>query len=141
MAYLKADFFLLFSGKVDKVIVLGADEEGDGSLVETSALSVPFLDGVESALTREIEHEENGDGVVADKGEHVDKFALSTQVPDGEGDFGVPDGDCFLHEVDAYLLHQHRPAVKEPRSLGINRFHTQSLDVVLVPAALYILDH
>lgn len=103
------------------MIVLGTDEEWNGSLVESSTLPVPLLDGVESALTREIKHEENGDGVVADKGEHVDELALSTQIPDGEGDFSVPDGDCFFHEVDAYNLNQQRAALRSGSTRVIPR--------------------
>lgn len=83
------------------MVVLCADEEGDGGLVEASPLPVPLLDGVEGALAGQVEHEEDGDGVVADERQHVDKLALASEVPDGEGDFCVSDGDCLFHEVDA----------------------------------------
>jgi hypothetical protein len=45
-AYLVGDLFLLLSWKVDKVIVLCANQERDGSLVEAASLPVPLLDGV-----------------------------------------------------------------------------------------------
>lgn len=105
-------------GKVDKVVVLGADQDGDSRLVESAPLAIPLLDAVESALARQVKHEEDGDGVVAHQRQHVDKLALAAQVPDGKGDFGVADGNGLLHKVDA-----------------------QRLDVVLVPAALDVLDH
>ena len=83
------NLFLLFPWKVDKVIVLCADQERDGGLVEATALPVPFLDGVQGALPRQVEHEEYGNSVVADQGEHVDKLALAAEIPDRKGDFGV----------------------------------------------------
>ena len=94
------DFLLLLSRKVDKVVVLCADQEGYRGLVKASSLAVPFLDGVEGALAGQIEHEQDGDGVVADERQHVDKLALATEIPDGEGDFRVPNGDGLLHEID-----------------------------------------
>lgn len=94
------DLLLLLAGKVDEVVVFGADQERDGGLVEASPLPVPFLNGIECALAGQVEHEEYGDSVVADQGQHVDELALASQVPDGEGDFCVPDGDGLLHEVD-----------------------------------------
>ena len=79
---LRADLFLLLLGEVDKVIVFGANKEWYCSLVEASTLTVPFLDRVECALSREVEHEENCDSIVADQREHVDEFTLSTKIPD-----------------------------------------------------------
>lgn len=100
------------------MVVLGADQDGDGRLVESAPLAIPLLDAVERALARQVKHEEDGDGVVTHQRQHVDKLALATQVPDGKGDFSVSDGNGLLHKVDA-----------------------QRLDVVLVPAALDVLDH
>ena len=88
---LQADLLLLLAREIDEMVVLGADEEGDGGFVEAPALAVPLFDAVEGGLAREVEHEEDGDGVVADEGEHVDEFSLPAQVPDAEGDFGVAD--------------------------------------------------
>ena len=98
---LHADLFLLFAREIDEVVVLGADKERDGRLVEAPALPIPLLDGVEGRFPRQVEHEEDGDGVVANEGQHVDELALPAQVPDGEGDFGVADADGFFHEIDA----------------------------------------
>ena len=64
------------------MVVLGADQERNGSLVETSALAVPFLDRIERALSGQVKHEEYGNGIVADEGEHVDEFALASKIPD-----------------------------------------------------------
>jgi hypothetical protein len=52
-----ADLFLIFLGKADKMVVLGADQEGNGSLVETSPLAVPFFDTVQCALSCQVKHE------------------------------------------------------------------------------------
>ena len=73
------------------MVVLRADQERDGGFVEASPLAVPFLDGIEGALSGQVEHEEDGDGVVADEGQHVDEFALPAEIPDGECDFRVAD--------------------------------------------------
>lgn len=101
---LQTDFLLLFAREVDEMVVFGADEERDGGLVEASALSVPFFDAVECGFACEIEHEEDGDGVVAHEWQHVDEFSLASQIPDGEGDFCVSDCDGLFHEVDACRL-------------------------------------
>lgn len=91
---------LLFAREVDKVVVFCADQEWDGSLVEAASLSVPLLDGVQCAFSCQVEHEEYCNSIVADQGQHVDKFTLTTQIPDGEGDLRVPNGDGLFHEVD-----------------------------------------
>ena len=52
LIYLIRDLFLIFSGEIDKMVVLGANEERNGSLVEASTLPVPLLDRVKCALTR-----------------------------------------------------------------------------------------
>jgi hypothetical protein len=64
------------------MIVFCTDQEWDCSLVEAPALTVPLFDRVECALAGQVEHEEDCDGVVADKGQHVYEFALTAQVPD-----------------------------------------------------------
>ena len=65
-AYLCRYFFLLLSGEIDEVVVLCAYEERNSRLVETSTLAIPLLDGIEGALSGQVEHEEYGNGVVAD---------------------------------------------------------------------------
>jgi hypothetical protein len=65
--YLIADFFLILSWEIDKVIVFGADKKRDGSLIKASTLSIPLFDTVEGGFPGQIEHEENGDSIVADK--------------------------------------------------------------------------
>ena len=82
------------------MVVLCADQEWDGGLVEASSLPVPLLDGVESALPRQVKHEEYRNGVIADQRQHVDELALASQISVGEGDFCVSDGDGLLHEID-----------------------------------------
>lgn len=87
--YLIADLFLIFSWEIDKLIVLSADQERNGSLVEASTLSVPLFDAIEGRFSSQVEHEEDGDGIIAHEGQHVDKFALTTQIPDGECNFCI----------------------------------------------------
>ena len=101
-ACLVRDLFLLLAREVDEMVILCSDQKGNGSFVETSALSVPLLDRIECALSCQVEHEENGHGVVAYQGQHIDKFSLATQVPDREGDFCVSYRDSLLHEIDSY---------------------------------------
>lgn len=64
------------------MVVFGSDEEGYRSLVEPSALPVPFLDRIQGALSREIEHEEYSHSVIAHQRKHVDKLSLAAQIPD-----------------------------------------------------------
>ena len=82
LTYLIRDLFLIFSRKIDKMVVLRADEERNGGLVETPTLPVPFLDGVESALARQVEHEQDSDSVIANERQHVDEFPLTSKIPD-----------------------------------------------------------
>lgn len=112
------DLLLVLSRKVDEVVVFRTDQDGNRGLVEASSLAIPLLDAVERALARQVEHEQDCDGVVADQGEHIDEFPLTTQVPYAEGDLRVADADRLLHEVN-----------------------TQRLDVILVPAAFDIFHH
>ena len=100
------------------MVVLCADQDRNSRLVEATTLAVPLLDAVQSTFPRQVEHEQDGDSIVADERQHIHELALSAQIPDAEGNLRVPDADCLLHEVDA-----------------------QGLDVVLVPAALDIFDH
>lgn len=116
--HLVGNFLLVLDWKVDEMIVLCADENGNGRLVEASSLSVPLLDAVESTLASQIKHEENGHGVVADQRQHIDKLALTAQIPDGKSNLRVADGNRLFHKVDS-----------------------KRLDIVLVPAAFDILDH
>ena len=119
------------------MVILSSDQEWDGGLVEAAALSVPLFDAVEGGFAREVEHEEDGNCVVADEGQHVDEFALSAKIPDAEGDFGVADANRLLHEIHACatLL----VLVTQWHVLG--GCYTQCLDVVFVPAALDVFDH
>ena len=64
------------------MVVFCADQEWNGGLVEAPALTVPLFDGVECALAGQVEHEEDCDGIITDKGQHVDEFALTAQIPD-----------------------------------------------------------
>jgi hypothetical protein len=57
MTYLIRNLFLLLAWKIDEVVILCANQERDGGLVEASPLTVPFLNGVERALASQIEHE------------------------------------------------------------------------------------
>ena len=98
--HLIAYLFLILSWKIDEMIVFGANQEGNSSLVEASTLSVPLLDAVERRLPRKVEHEEDGNSVITDERKHVDELALTTKIPDGEGDFGIAYRDCLFHEVD-----------------------------------------
>ena len=69
---------MVLTRKVHKVVILGANQERDGSLIESTALAIPFLNGVEGALSGEVEHEQNGHGIIANQRQHVDKLALAT---------------------------------------------------------------
>lgn len=100
------------------MVILCTNQDGNGRLVEAPALAVPLLDAIQCALARQVEHEQDSDGIVTDEGEHVDEFALATEIPDGKGDFSVADGDGLFHKVDA-----------------------KGLDVVFVPTTLDVLDH
>lgn len=51
------NLLLFFSGKVDKVIIFGAHQKGNGCLVEAASLTIPLFDAVERGLARQIEHE------------------------------------------------------------------------------------
>jgi hypothetical protein len=99
ISYLIRNLLLLFPGEVDKVIVLCADQKRDCSLVETSSLPVPFLDGVQCAFACQVKHEEYCNSIVADQWQHVDEFTLTTQIPNGESNLGVADGNCLFHKV------------------------------------------
>ena len=98
---LQRDLLLFLFREIDKVVVLGADQERDGGLVESTPLTIPLLDRVQCLFAGKIEHEKNSDGVVADQRKHVDKLALSAEIPNGECDLCVSDGDCLFHEIDA----------------------------------------
>lgn len=47
------------------VDVVQAEIGNVNHLVETSRLTIPFLDAVQGRLARQIKHEEDGDGIVA----------------------------------------------------------------------------
>ena len=88
---LQTNLLLLLPWEIHKMIVLRAHQKRYRGLIEPATLAVPFFDAIEGGFSCKVEHEEDGDGVVADEGQHVDEFALPAQVPDGEGDFGVAD--------------------------------------------------
>lgn len=98
--YLIADLFLIFSWEIDKVVIFGADEERDGSLIKSSTLSVPLFDTVEGGFPSQVEHEEDGDGIVADERQHVDEFPLTTEIPNRKSDLCVSYRDGLFHKVD-----------------------------------------
>lgn len=56
--YLRRNLLLLLPRKVDEVVVFGAYQQRNGRLVEASALTVPFFDGIESAFACEVEHKQ-----------------------------------------------------------------------------------
>lgn len=76
------DLFLVLSWKVHEMVVFRPDEERNSRLVETSPLPIPFLDRVQSTLASEVEHEQDGNGVVADQWQHIDEFPLPAEIPD-----------------------------------------------------------
>ncbi len=86
------------------MIILGPNQERNCCFIEASSLPVPFLDRIECAFSREIEHKEDGNGIVADEGEHIDKFALPTQIPNRECDLGVPNRYGLLHEINTCFV-------------------------------------
>lgn len=94
------DFFLVFSRKVDKSVEFGTNQKRYGGLVESAPLSVPLLDRVECAFSCKVEHEENGDSIIADEWQHVNEFALTTKIPYGECNLGIPYRDGLLHKVN-----------------------------------------
>lgn len=100
------------------MVVFGADQKGDGGLIEAACLAIPLLDRVERGFARQVKHEQDGDGVVAYERKHVDEFALASEIPDAERDLGVADRDGLLHKVDA-----------------------EGLDVVLVEGSLDVANH
>jgi len=118
LARLLGDFRLLVDGERGKEVVLGADEEGGGGLVKETALLVPVFDTRQRRLSRKIEHEQQGDGVIANKRKHVEILLLASKIPDTKCDIGLAQRDRLLHEVD-----------------------TESLDVVFVEVALDVLNH
>jgi len=113
-----ADLLLIFSWKVDEVVIFGANQKRYGSLVEAPSLSVPLFDAVQCAFSSQVEHEEDGNSIVADQREHVDKLSLTTKIPDGECDLCVAYGNSFLHKIDPKFL-----------------------NVILVPAAFNVFYH
>jgi hypothetical protein len=98
--YLVRNLFLFLARKVDKVIVLCADQEGYRCLIEASSLAVPLLDRVQRALPCQVEHEEYGHSIITDQRQHVYELALATEIPDRERDFRISDRDSLLHKVD-----------------------------------------
>lgn len=94
---------MFVSGEVDKVVVFCPDQEGNGRFVETPPLPIPFLDRVKGALAGEIEHEQDGNGIIADEWKHVDEFALSSEIPNGKSNLGVSDRDCLFHEIHPWM--------------------------------------
>lgn len=115
---LSRNLLLVLGRKVHKVVIFCADQDGDGRFIESTTLPIPFLDTVEGAFPRQIEHEKNCNGIIADKGQHVDELSLAAKIPNREGDLCVPNGNSLLHKVDA-----------------------QRLDIIFVPASFDVFDH
>lgn len=65
--YLDRYLLLILTGKVHKVIILGAHQEGDGCLIEATSLAIPLLNRIQCTLASEIKHEKNCNSVIADK--------------------------------------------------------------------------
>lgn len=117
-ACLVRNFLLVFPWKVDEMVVLGTNQYRNGCLVKPPSLAIPLLDAVECALSRQVEHEEDSNSIVANQRQHVDELALAAKIPNAECDFRVADADGLLHKVD-----------------------TKGLDIVLIPAALDVFNH
>jgi hypothetical protein len=81
LTYLSADFFLVFSREIDKMVIFGSNQEWYSGLVKAPSLSIPFFDAVERGLSCQVEHKKDRHGIVANERKHVDELALSTQVP------------------------------------------------------------
>ena len=88
------------------MIIFSANKEWDRRLVKPSPLPIPLFNAVKSTLPSQIEHEQDGHRVIADEGEHVDKFSLTSEIPDREGDFRVSNGYSFLHKVHTCAKYQ-----------------------------------
>jgi hypothetical protein len=65
-------------------------------------LAIPFFDRIESRFPGEIEHEEQGHGVIADEGQHVHKLSLATEIPYRERYCRPPHRDGLFHEINAW---------------------------------------
>lgn len=85
------------------MIVLGTDKKRDGSFIEASALAVPLFYAVQSGFSGKVEHEQDCDSIIADKGQHIHEFPLSTKIPNREGDLSIPYGNGLLHEVHTWI--------------------------------------
>src|SRR5712671_1933791 len=109
-------------------------------LVEPARLTIPLLDRIERRLAREIEHEQDGHGIVADEWKHVHKLALPAKVPDGECDRRPSHRDCLLHKVDALTCEWHGRLARGYTCVE-KRGRTQRLDIILIEAPLDVLDH
>ncbi len=83
------------------MVIFRSDQEGDGGLVESPPLSIPFFDRIQRAFAGKIEHEQDRYCIIADQRKHVDEFTLAAQVPDRECDFCVADRYCLFHKIDA----------------------------------------
>ena len=103
--------------------------------------SRPFLDTVESCLPREIKHEENGDRIIADQGQHVDELLLPAKIPDAEGDFSVADGDRLNFRFKVQFKNENERTQQESRNDFFHEVHSKSLDVVFIERAFNVLDH
>lgn len=88
---LSTDFLLIFLGKADEMVIFRTYEKWNSSLVESSSLSIPLLDTVQRTLPCQVKHEQYRDRIIADQGQHVDEFPLSTKIPDRE---------CYLSITD-----------------------------------------
>ena len=62
---LQGDFFLLFLGEVDEMVVFCPHQERDGGFVEAATLPIPLFYRVQCGFAGQVEHEEDGDCVVA----------------------------------------------------------------------------
>lgn len=89
LTHLDGYFLLILPRKVYKMIVLGANQERNCRLIESTALSIPLLDRVERAFPGEIKHKQYRNGIITNQREHINEFSLSAQIPNRESDFGV----------------------------------------------------
>ena len=79
--YLIGNLFLVFFGKVDEMVILGTDKKRDRRFIEAPTLPIPLLDRVQRTFSCKIEHEEDRYCIVTHQRKHIDKLALTSEVP------------------------------------------------------------
>lgn len=77
LARLLRNVLLFLFRKFLEGVEFGTNHEGNSGLVETTSLAVPLLDGSQSDLARQVEHEKNSGRLVTHQGQHVHEFTLT----------------------------------------------------------------